>query len=244
MTVVAIVQARMGSSRLPGKVLADLEGEPMLARVVARCTRATTVDRVVVATTTAAADRAIEEWCRTASVACTRGAEADVLDRYHQAATVAGATVIVRITADCPLIDPELIDRVVVARSTTPEADYASNTLAPRTFPRGLDVEAFTRTALESAWLEERVPGRREHVTPAIWHRPKRYRLRRVALERDLSAHRWTVDTSEDLELVRALYRHFGGEDSFSWRQALAACERHTEWSAMNRSIVQKALPT
>ena len=173
-----------------------------------------------------------------------RGSEDDVLDRYAGAACAASAEVVVRITADCPLIDPELIDRVVEAMfATEPRPDYASTALQ-RTLPRGLDVEAFTAVALDHAWSEAREPYQRSHVTPYLYEHPERFALLPVAAAAPPCAAdlRWTVDTSEDLELVRALYRRFGDEDTFGWREALTAVAEEPRLAEINRGVRQKAL--
>ena len=208
--VVAIVQARMGSSRLPGKVLLDIAGAPMLWHVVQRARRATTLDRVLVATSTATADDAVATWCVTTGVECFRGSEPDVLDRYYQAATQAGADVVVRLTADCPLLDPAVIDRVVTC-FLTGSYDYVSN-VAPPTFPDGLDTEVFYLAALQRAWQEAHKPSEREHVTPYLRQHPEFFRLGNVTHSTDLSALRWTVDEPADLAFVRAVYSSEGTE--------------------------------
>lgn len=237
-SVWAVVQARTGSTRLPRKVLADIEGKAMLDRVVERVTSADTIDGVIVATTHQPTDDAIIDLLTShCHVQVVRGAESDVLDRYRDAQRACGADVIVRITSDCPLIDPGLIDDVVGALEEG--IDYASNTLEPRTYPRGLDVEAMTSEALEEAWRRDDDPAWREHVTPYLYRNPGRFTLRRVSHGRDLSHHRWTVDTPEDLELVRRIYRHLD-EGAFGWREVLQVLETHPEWSDLNRHIEQK----
>jgi spore coat polysaccharide biosynthesis protein SpsF len=238
---VAIIQARTGSTRLPGKVLLPLLGEPLLAHVVRRVSRARWVDATVVATTVSPDDDAIVELARREGWIVERGSEADLLDRYLQAARAHGAERVVRITADCPLIDPGVIDEVVDKLSTTAAA-YASNTLEPRTYPRGLDVEAMTLEALEAANVFDDDSRSREHVTPFIYRHPERFRLAALRSPVDLSGHRWTVDTVEDYELVRRIYDEIGN-DEFSWRDALAVVDAHPDWSALNREIPQKTLP-
>ena len=238
---VAIIQARTGSSRLPRKVLLPLLGAPMLTRVVRRVARATRVDATIVATTTASSDDAIVELAEREGWLVDRGSETDLLDRYAQVARNQAATTVVRITADCPVIDPDLIDDVVVALDDG-GFDYASNSLEPRTYPRGLDVEAMTMAALERAWREDDDPGSREHATPYIYRHPERFRLRRVASPVDLSAHRWTVDTPEDYELIRLIFDRLGRDD-FSWRDVLAEIERQPALSDLNRHVSQKPLP-
>jgi len=239
--VVAIIQARMGSTRLPGKVLEDLAGEPMLARVVNRTRRAKTLDTVVVATTTQPIDDAIVRLCEKQGWPFFRGSEEDVLDRYYQAATAFQADVIVRITSDCPLIEPEIIDRVVGEfLSHRPEVEYVSNTLV-RTFPRGLDVEVMSFDALERAWQEDSNPSWREHVTSYIWRHLEKFKICNVANDTDYSYMRWTVDTVEDLTFVRKIYNHFQS-DNFSWKDVLNLLEMHPEWLEINRPVQQKVV--
>jgi spore coat polysaccharide biosynthesis protein SpsF len=242
MKTVAIVQARMGSTRLPGKVLQDLAGEPMLARVVNRTCRAKTLQEVVIATTTNTVDDVIVKLCEARSWSWFRGSEEDVLDRYYRAAKKYQADFIVRITSDCPLIDPEVIDQVVQEfLERQPEVDYASNTWPRRTFPRGLDTEVMRMDVLERAWREDRNPAWREHVTPYIYRNPDRFRIHNVVSPVDYSAMRWTVDTQEDLAFVRQIYDYFG-HDRFSWREVLKVLEEHPEWLEINRGVRQKRI--
>ena len=236
MKTVAIVQARMGSTRLPGKVLMDVAGVPMLARVVTRLGQAKSLDGAIVATSTDVADDAIAGFCSERGWACFRGNLTDVLDRYYRAAQGVGADRIVRITADCPLIDPAVVDRVVAALAA---ADYSSNVVPVRTFPRGLDVEAFTFAALERVWRDDADPASREHVTPYICRHPETFRIIGVEHDVDQSHHRWTVDTAEDLDLVRCIYGHFGRDDS-AWKDVLPLFDQHPEWVAINRHVEQK----
>ena len=203
---VAIIQARMTSTRLPGKVLADLGGEPMLARVVARVRAARRVDQVWVACTERPEDDPVVRWCEDRSIPVWRGSETDVLGRYLAAARAAGAEVVVRITADCPLLDPEVIDRVVL-EVTSQRADYAANVLE-RSYPRGLDVEAFTIEALERMDRLGTSAASREHVTiPVRLEHPDAFTVRSIRADVDDSDLRWTVDTPEDLAFVRDMYR-------------------------------------
>lgn len=242
MNVVAIIQARMGSTRLPGKVLMDLAGEPMLARVVNRCRRAHTLHETVIATTMQPADKAIAQLCRDRGWPCERGSQDDVLDRYYRAAVNYKADAVVRITADCPLIDPAVVDTIVSEfTQRQPEISYASNVFPIRTFPRGLDVEVMLFAALASAWREDGNPAWREHVTPYIRDNQDRFAAHSVTNSEDCSSQRWTVDTPEDFELVQLIYRHFG-HDRFSWREAMALLDRYPEWLEINRHIVQKVL--
>jgi len=242
MNVVAIIQARMGSKRLPGKVLLDLGGEPMLVRVVARTRRAKLIDKVVVATTSQPDDEAIGSLCVSQGWPYYRGSEADVLDRYYQAAVAHQADVIVRITSDCPMIEPKIVNRVVqefLVRQ--PEVDYASNVLLRRTFPRGLDTEVIRFGALERAWREDTNPAWREHVTPYIHRQPEFFGLYNVTNVSDSSHMRWTVDTSADLAFVRRIYDHFG-HDHFSWQEVLVLLAKHPAWLNINRTVKQKVI--
>ena len=218
-----------------------LLGEPLLSRVVRRASRAASLDEVVVATTGEPADDQIAQLARREGWPVERGSEHDLLDRYVQAARSHRAEVVVRITSDCPLIDPEVVD-VVVRAFIEARVDYASNTLAPRTFPLGLDVEVMTMDSLERAWREDPDPARREHATPYLYRHPELFALLRVPSDVDLSAHRWTVDTPEDYDLVMRIYRSFG-HDRFTWREALAVVEEHPDWADLNAQVQQKAVP-
>jgi len=189
MKIVAIVQARMGSTRLPGKVMLDLLGEPVLVRDVNRLRRSKMLDEIVIATTNLPADDLIVSLCKERGWKYSRGDESDVLDRYYQAARSCNADVIVRVTSDCPMIDPEVVDRVIRVFLDLPGIDYVSNTLPPRTFPRGLDTEVMTFEALERAWTEDEDPKLLDHVTPYIYRNPEKFQTRSVLNERDLSGN-------------------------------------------------------
>jgi spore coat polysaccharide biosynthesis protein SpsF len=237
---VAIVQARMGSTRLPGKVLLDLAGEPVLVRTVERTRRAETLDEVVIATTTAPADDALADFCAERGWPCERGDENDLLDRYYHAASAHDADLVVRITSDCPFMDPALIDRVVRAFLANQPADYASNTkIPPSTYPPGMDVEVMWFDALARAWREDDDPAWREHVTPYLYRHPELFGLLRVPGEIDLSGYRWTVDTPEDLAFCERIYQHFG-HDRFTTADVYAALLDHPEWIAINQHVEQK----
>jgi spore coat polysaccharide biosynthesis protein SpsF len=240
MRIVAIIQARMGSTRLPGKVLKDLEGETVLARVVNRLRRARLIEEVLVATTDRAADDAIVKECRSLSVTVSRGDQDDVLDRYFRAAQLAKADVVVRITSDCPLIDPEITDKTIAAFLDA-SPDYASNTLV-RTYPRGLDTEVMTAAALGRAWQQARKRYEREHVTPYISEHPAEFKLLSVTGDADYSGHRWTVDTPEDLALVQTIYARLKSNPKFLWHDVLDLLDREPELAELNRSVRQKAL--
>lgn len=239
MTTIIIVQARMTSTRLPGKVLLPLGGEPMLVRLLERLHRVQRVHGIVIATTTNTSDDPIAALCAQRGVPCHRGSEMDVLSRYAEAARLHGADVVVRITSDCPLIDPALIDEVI-ATYEEGGSDYVSNMLPP-TWPYGMAVEVFSAAALAQAHAESKLDAEREHVTPFLYSHPERYRLRNVASPVDLSFHRWTVDTPEDYELVRRLFEAlYPIGHNFTLTDVLALLEAYPDWIAINQHIRQK----
>jgi spore coat polysaccharide biosynthesis protein SpsF len=240
MKIVAIVQARMGSSRLPRKVLKDLGGATVLDRVLNRLGRSRLIQELLVATTIEPADDAIVEHCERGGRKVFRGSEQDVLDRYYRAAKYTNADVVVRITSDCPVIDPQVTDATIRA-FLDQRADYASN-IRVRTYPRGLDTEVMTMQALERAWRESTKAYQREHVTPYISENPGEFKLHGIENDVDCSLHRWTVDTPEDLRLLRTIYGRFGGRDDFGWRAVLKLVESDPSLADINRHIVQKAV--
>jgi spore coat polysaccharide biosynthesis protein SpsF len=237
---VAIIQARIGSTRLPGKVLKDIGGRTMLARVVRRTRRATLLDEVVVATTVKTADEAIVAECVRLGVPVFRGDEQDVLDRYYRAAQAHQAQAVVRITSDCPLIEPRVIDKVLRAFLDA-RPDYASNSLG-RTYPRGLDTEVMTLSALEHAWRQAQDAFERVHVTPYLYRNPKLFKLLSVTNDQNYGDYRWTVDTPEDLTFVRQVYERLGNDDSIGWTDVLALLAREPALVGLNRDVRQKAL--
>ena len=240
MRVIAIIQARTGSTRLPGKVLHDLGGDTMLARVVRRTERATSLDDVLVATTTSSSDDPVVSECRRLRVPWFRGSEEDVLDRYFAAAETIRADIVVRVTSDCPLIDPGLIDRVVETFMSK-RPDYASNFLE-RTYPRGLDNEVMYFEGLARAWCEAERAYQRVHVTPYFYENPDLFRLLAVKNDRDLSQGRWTVDTPDDMRFARAVYERFGGDDRFNWQDVLQLIEMEPQLAEINSHVRQKEL--
>ena len=225
----------MGSSRLPGKVLKDIAGRPMLSYQMERLRRVKRAERIVVATTDQPADDAVERFCQKEKIACVRGSEHDVLARYHLAIERFPADVVVRITADCPLIDPAIVDEAIAAY----EPDYVSNMLET-TYPYGMAVEVFSAQALREAHREAKDPAEREHVTPFIYRRPERYRLKSLTMTPNLSHHRWTVDTPEDFELVSRLLKTL--KPHFTLQDVLAVLDKHPDWCAINAHVEQKAL--
>jgi spore coat polysaccharide biosynthesis protein SpsF len=230
MKVVAIIQARMGSRRLPGKVLECLlAGETVLGCVVNRVSRAARVDEVVVATTTTRRDDAIADLCATRGWSCFRGDEDDVLSRYWNAARVHGADAVVRVTSDCPLIDPDVIDgHVERLLDGWHRVDFVTNMMR-QTFPLGLAVEAMPLDVLARMDRLSTTPYLREHVTTLAYEQPTWFVVDHILNALDLSAMRWTVDTASDLAFVRCVFRHFG-HDRFGWRDVLTPLAEHPEW--------------
>lgn len=238
--MVAIIQARMGSERLPGKVLLDIAGQTMLSRVVQRLRQSMLLDTIVVATTTSHKDDPIAEAAKELGVEVTRGSEDDVLDRYRKAAEEYNAATIVRVCADSPFIDSEVCDKVIAAFvAADPPVDYASNKLEP-SFPLGLDVEVFSKEALDRAASEAAESFEKAHVTVHIYQNPSQFRLLPVTNERDLHSMRWTVDTPEDLEFARQLFARFAGGNGFSWREVVDIVEREPGLAAINGHLQPK----
>ena len=257
--IVAIIQGRMSSSRLPGKILTDISGQPMLSRVMIRASRATSLDQIIFATTIDASDDPVAEYCDFAGLDYTRGSLFDVLDRYYQTASQTKADVVVRITADCPVIDSELIDNVVNTLLEG-EYDFVCNRLPPpyqRTYPIGLDVEVCTFKALKKAWKEAKEPQHREHVMPYLYEEVKLSPINRQLSEgvsprgfkvallnhiTDFGDYRWTVDTPEDLEFMREVYKHFNNRDDFSWKEVLDLVHDNPELAKINANVQHKNL--
>jgi spore coat polysaccharide biosynthesis protein SpsF len=207
---IAVIQVRLGSTRLPGKALADLAGRPVLAHVVERAAAIPGIAGAVLATTVSRTDDPLVAFARDHGVDCIRGSEADVLDRFVLAARETNAEAIVRITADCPLLDPGVSAKVLEEyMRRRPGVDYVSN-VHPPTYPDGLDTEVVSVGALETAAREALLASDREHVTPYVWRRPERFRTANVEHAEDLSGHRWTVDTATDLEFLRAVFGALG----------------------------------
>lgn len=231
--IVAVLQARLGSSRLPGKVLLPILGTPMLGRQLERLSRVKSIDKLVVATSTSPEDDAIEAFCRSFGVACSRGSVDDVLDRCYRAAAPERPDLVMRLTGDCPLTDPEVIDGLV-AFFRAGSFDYASNTLKP-TWPDGLDAELMRFGCLESAWSEAKLPSEREHVTPFIYKHPERFRLGSYENDVDLSGLRWTVDEPEDFALVSSIYATlYPSQPDFSSRDVLQLLQANGNLTGMN----------
>ncbi|MFX4219518.1 MAG: cytidylyltransferase domain-containing protein [Thalassobaculum sp.] len=241
MTVAAVIQARMTSTRLPGKVLMPAAGRPMLAHQIDRVRRAANVDTVCIATTVNVEDDPVAALAEREGVAVFRGSEHDVLDRFVRAAESAGAAVAVRLTGDCPLTDPALVDAVVATfRGGNPPVDYATNSF-PRTWPIGLDVEVASMAALRLANAEATDPYDREHVMPFLYRQPERFRIAGFPAPEDLSGYRWTLDERSDYDLlVHILEALLPDNPSFGWRDVIALLDAHPEWRTLNAGVGQK----
>jgi glutamate-1-semialdehyde 2,1-aminomutase len=235
---VAIVQARMGSARFPNKVMRTICGTPMIGLLLERLARAHRIDQIVLATSEDPRNEELVRYVRKLGYEVYCGSEADVLDRYYVAAKQHGADVVVRITGDCPLIDPEVVD-AVITKFASAGVDYASNA-APPTYPDGLDAEVFSAKALEAAWTGAKSSFEREHVTPFITESSQFTRESHLHSS-DESAERWTVDEPEDFEVVRKVFEHFHPRSDFSWVEVLTLSRQHPEWFAANRHLVRNA---
>jgi spore coat polysaccharide biosynthesis protein SpsF len=241
--VTAIIQARMGSTRLPGKVLKDVAGRPMIEQMMHRLSRAKRLNRIVAATSTTVGDDPLAELLYKNGILTFRGPENDVLSRYYEAAKVFNADVVVRLTGDCPLIDPFIVDEVV-KRHLDSDADYTSNTLE-RTFPLGMDTEVFSFKVLEKAYRQAKENYQREHVTPYFYLNPGIFKLQGIKAEGKLHRPdlRLTVDTAEDLELIRAIYNRLGQNGRFfNTEEVIELLDTLPELVAINVHVQQKGL--
>jgi len=237
--IAAIIQARMGSTRLPGKVLNNIAGKPMLWHLINRLQRSVFIEKIIVATTTNEIDCPILDVAEKSGVESFAGSEHDVLDRYYQAAKKFHADIIVRITADCPLIDPRVTDRVIQCYlENKGKVDYVSTGIPP-TYPDGLDTEVFSFTALEKAWKEAKSQSEREYVTSYIWKNKQIFRLANVANEEDLSYMRWTVDEDRDFlfitEIYKGLYR--GENEIFYMEDVVNFLKTYPKLMSINQGI-------
>jgi spore coat polysaccharide biosynthesis protein SpsF len=248
MKTVAIIQARVSSTRLPGKVLSDVHGKPMLLRMIERVRRCQLIDEFIVATSVSPEDGPVADLCRAHSVPCFRGSLNDVLDRFYRAAEAFLADVVVRLTADCPLVDPGVVDEACrVFRESKDKFDYVSNALKP-TFPDGLDVSVISMRALKEAYQEATLPSEREHVVPWIWKMSdwkggNRYHAYNLECAKDLAHLRWTVDEASDLELIRAIYGHFlsSKKEDFRMDDILEFLAERRDLQKVNQHLVRDA---
>ena len=267
--IIAIIQARMSSTRLPGKVLRDINDQPMLAHVIERAKRAKLVDEVVLATTTDFSDNPVAEFCAERGYNFTRGSLNDVLDRYYQTAREYKADIIVRLTADCPVLDVDIVDQTIQvlgigeqgvgSREREINFDFVANRLPPpmgRSFPIGLDTEVCTFTALEKAWQNATEKHQREHVMPYLYEgvnlqsstfnlqtgiSPRGFKIALLNHLPDYGNLRWTVDTPEDLEFIRQLFARFDNDD-FGWQDILDLLEKEPELAKINAGVHHKTL--
>ncbi|MFN0014461.1 MAG: cytidylyltransferase domain-containing protein [Saprospiraceae bacterium] len=234
--IVTVVQARVGSSRLPGKVLLDILGQPLLLRMLERVQAASLVGSVVVATTTDPADDPIETLCFEHGLPCYRGSVHDLLDRHYQVGLLHSADAVAKIPSDCPLIDPAVIDRVFRFFWEN-HCDYAGN-LHPATYPDGNDVEIIAMTALHRAWTEARRSLEREHTTPYLWENPHLFHTENIAWETGLNysmSHRWTIDYPEDYSFIRTVYEHLYPEKPlFTLQDILDLTHNHPAIFSLN----------
>ena len=237
MRTIAIIQARMGSTRLPGKILADIAGKSMLQRVIERVAAARLVDEVIVATTSAQEDDILVERLNIGSK-CSffRGAVDDVLARFYDCAKLYQADIVVRVTADDPLKDPQLVDKAIGLLNSDPSLDYCSNTIDP-SYPEGLDIEVMRFGALERANSEARLLSEREHVTPYIWSNTDLFNVLNFRSNRDLKNWRWTVDKAEDLEFMRQVFEKFRNEPLVSYQDVIAWLDANPEIRQINSGI-------
>lgn len=237
-SVIAVLQARMSSSRLPGKVLLQVCGKPLLQHQIERVRRCAAIDQLIVATSSDSSDDLIEILGRSIQVPVYRGSREDVLDRFVSASRPYRCELVVRLTGDCPLVDPAIVDRVV---QTTIDGgfDYVSSALHP-SFPDGLDAECLRFETLEQAWREAALPSEREHVTSFVYARPGRFRLGEVRNDRDLSSLRWTVDEPRDFVFVSQVYeRLYPGKPDFSMEDVLQLLDNEPALSLLNGGIAR-----
>jgi spore coat polysaccharide biosynthesis protein SpsF len=245
MRPIAIIQARLDSTRLPGKVLRPIVGRPMLLHIIERVRAACGLEGLVVATSEEDSDAPIRELCRSHEVQCFSGSKTDVLDRFYRAASEYGGDPIIRVTGDCPFVDPQLIERVIEFGRA---GDYDHLGLATGAgasfmqggrFPDGLDLECFRYGTLAEAWKQATSDSDREHVTPYIWKHPDRFKLGTLKADRDYSDLRWTVDTAADLEMVERVYEGlFKADPPFLMADILKFLEENPEVSVLNREQI------
>lgn len=232
MSIVAIIQARLGSSRLPGKVMKDIEGNPVIKIVIDRLSNSKLIDKIVVATSNESKDDPLAEYLKELGISIFRGSENNVLSRYYEASIKYKASSIVRITADCPIIDPNIVD-MVIQKFLDKEADYCSN-IFPRSYPQGLDTEIFTKAALKKTYLEAKTYYDKEHVTPYIRNSEK-FKVINLLNDKDASNHRWTLDYEEDLRLLKIIFKYFNPEIHFSSQQVMDFILENPEIISINK---------
>ena len=242
MTVNAIIQARCGSTRFPNKIFADIDGKPLLWHVVNRLKYSKMIDDIIIATTVYPIDDTIENWCNSESVKCFRGSENDVLNRYYCTSVAFPSDVIVRVTADDPFKDPEVIDKVI-RKLIDEKLDLVTNNFPP-SFPEGLDCEAFTFKVLEFMEKTTQDSFEREHVTQYVYHNPNLFNIGNVVSEVQLSSYRWTIDNKEDYEMVKAVYanREKGSKGILLMNEILDILSKNPDISKINSHVNRSAM--
>lgn len=247
MKIVAIIQARMGSTRLPGKVMMKISGKTVLEHVITRVKQSKFINEIIIATTVKSDDDAIVEESKRLGVNYYRGSEDDVLSRYYYAAEEYNADVVIRITSDCPLIDPEILDQMICKFKNLyndNKVDYLSNTIE-RTFPRGLDAEIFSFKILEEAFHNAEKTYEKEHVTPYIYENPDIFKLVGYKNNIDYSDHRWTLDTPEDFEFIKKIYGSLYNNNNnklIRFDYIINYLKLYPEYLQINSNIDQKKL--
>lgn len=241
MKILAIIQARMGSSRLPGKVLKQVNGQPLLLHQVHRLKKCQNIHQIVIATTIKPEDDQIVKLCENNNIDLFRGSEDDVLGRYYRAWGEFGGDIIVRLTSDCPLIDPDVVDGTIQYYLDN-TFDYISNTIE-RTFPRGLDTEVFSSEVLEVAFNNATLIRDREHVTAYVYTHPEIFNIGMYKDEDDYSFYRWTVDTEEDFQLIEKIFEAYKGkEEKLNYSAVVTLMENNPQWRKINEHIEQKKI--
>lgn len=241
--IIGIIQARMGSTRLPGKVMMAVAGKSLIAHQIDRLRRSRHLTGLCVATSDLSGDDVLAHHVQGLGIPVFRGSEQDVLDRFYRAALAQQADIVLRFTGDCPLIDPVLVDDLIALyRETNPPLAYAAIDVSR--YPRGLDAELVSMPTLHTAWTEARADFEREHVMPFLWRRPERFGLAWLTDPTIDAPWRWCVDTEQDLILVRHLLETLlPANPAFGWRDADGAMRAHPDWGLINRDVVQKTLP-
>ncbi|MFJ8261828.1 cytidylyltransferase domain-containing protein [Rummeliibacillus sp. NPDC094406] len=241
MSVSAIIQARMGSSRLPGKILKEVNGKPLLLHQIERLRQCKEIDQLIIATTVEEQDNQIFEFCNHHNVSIFRGSENNVLERYYETWKQFGGDVIVRLTSDCPIIDYKIVDKTIRFFLDN-EFDYVSNTIE-RTFPRGLDTEVFSVATLETTYKQAKLERDKEHVTAYIYTHPEKFKIGSYKGEINYSKYRWTVDTEEDFALIKNLFEAYKGkENQLDLASAVRLMEQNPAWFLINEHIEQKKI--
>jgi spore coat polysaccharide biosynthesis protein SpsF len=227
---------------MPGKIFKTLAGKQMLWHVANRLSYAKMIDKIIIATTTLPKDDQVEQFCKVNGISFFRGSSNDVLSRYYEAAKIYNAEIVIRVTSDCPVIDPYIIDAMLTQFINEDHIDYLSNSIR-RTFPRGLDAEIFTFSALEKTYNEAKLDYEHEHVTPYIYNNPDKFIIKNYANDTDFSFHRWTVDTEEDFKLIETIYNSlYKPGNIFLFKDILQLLERRPELTKLNQDIKQKKL--